>query len=172
MGSHKYRDVYTTGYIAKICRVSTRTVINWIDSGLMEGYRIPGRNDRRYRRVTEANLLLFLKKNNFPCKEFESKLKNTKVIFNLKSQEVPEDYALVVSQIKLGIYVTQNNIAEAIIGDDEGQKVLTDAVEVIREYNPNVKVTAVVFEDVNVAVLRHILQCDVLYRTEFNLNPY
>lgn len=39
--------VFTTGQIAKICKVAPRTVSKWFDSGRLNGYRIPGSQDRR-----------------------------------------------------------------------------------------------------------------------------
>ncbi len=57
------KDVLTTGEVAKVCNVAARTVSKWIDSGRLEGYRIPGSKDRR---VPVANLLAFMKKHNIP----------------------------------------------------------------------------------------------------------
>ena len=39
--------VFTTGQVAKICKVAPRTVSKWFDSGRLRGYRIPGSQDRR-----------------------------------------------------------------------------------------------------------------------------
>ena len=33
---------YTTGEVARLCQVTRRTVIKWIDSGKLRGYTIPG----------------------------------------------------------------------------------------------------------------------------------
>lgn len=57
------RSTYTTGQIAKICEVAPRTVSKWFDSGRLKGYRIPGSQDRR---ISHANFVEFLKKNNLP----------------------------------------------------------------------------------------------------------
>ena len=35
--------VFTTGQVAKICKVAPRTVSKWFDSGRLKGYRIPVR---------------------------------------------------------------------------------------------------------------------------------
>jgi excisionase family DNA binding protein len=37
----------TTGQVAKICSVSQRTVINWINKKALNAYLLPGRGDRR-----------------------------------------------------------------------------------------------------------------------------
>ena len=41
------KDVFTTGQVAIICCVASRTVNKWIDNGLLIGYRLPGSLDRR-----------------------------------------------------------------------------------------------------------------------------
>lgn len=50
--------VVTTGDVARICEVATHTVTNWIDSGLLPGFRVPGSRDRR---VTVDSLEPFLR---------------------------------------------------------------------------------------------------------------
>lgn len=57
------KDVLTTGEVAKICNVASRTVSKWFDSGQIEGYRIPGSKDRR---IPVANLMTFMKQHNIP----------------------------------------------------------------------------------------------------------
>ena len=57
------KDVLTTGEVAKICNVASRTVSKWFDSGQLEGYRIPGSKDRR---IPIANLMTFMKQHNIP----------------------------------------------------------------------------------------------------------
>lgn len=55
--------VFTTGQIAKMCKVSCRTVVTWFDKGQLRGYRIPGSKDRR---VPHENLVRFLRENGMP----------------------------------------------------------------------------------------------------------
>lgn len=55
--------VYTTGQVAKICKVAPRTVSKWFDSGRLKGYRIPGSQDRR---VPHERLLEFLNSYQLP----------------------------------------------------------------------------------------------------------
>ena len=49
--------VFTTGQVAKICKVAPRTVSKWFDSGRLKGYRIPGSQDRR---IPREYLIKFL----------------------------------------------------------------------------------------------------------------
>jgi len=59
----KNRRIFTTGQVATICGASCRTVSNWIDSGKLKGYRIPGSQDRRIERLS---LVAFLIENAMP----------------------------------------------------------------------------------------------------------
>ena len=54
---------YTTGEIARICQVTKRTVIKWVDSGKLQGYIIPG---SKHRRISAASLKAFLKSHHIP----------------------------------------------------------------------------------------------------------
>jgi len=56
-------ETHTTGEVADLCRVTKRTVIKWIDSGRLRGYRIPG---SRHRRVAAPDLVTFMRDNGLP----------------------------------------------------------------------------------------------------------
>ena len=58
--------VFTTGQVAKICKVDPRTVSKWFDSGRLKGYRIPGSQDRR---IPREYLIKFLKEHGMPLGE-------------------------------------------------------------------------------------------------------
>ncbi|MCA9291292.1 MAG: helix-turn-helix domain-containing protein, partial [Phycisphaerales bacterium] len=57
------KDVLTTGEVAKICNVASRTVSKWFDSGQLRGYRIPGSKDRR---IPISSLRKFMKSHGIP----------------------------------------------------------------------------------------------------------
>jgi two-component system response regulator RpaA len=63
------RKVFTTGQVAKICRVAPRTVSKWFDSGRLRGYRIPTSQDRR---IPREHLIKFLKEHGMPLGELEN----------------------------------------------------------------------------------------------------
>jgi excisionase family DNA binding protein len=65
----RQKKTLTTGQVAKICKVASRTVAKWIDSGRLKGYRIPGSQDRR---VPVENFLQFLKENGLPYHAIDS----------------------------------------------------------------------------------------------------
>ncbi len=58
--------VLTTGDVAEICNVASRTVGKWFDKKLLKGYRIPGSRDRR---IPIPELVAFMKKYEIPGHE-------------------------------------------------------------------------------------------------------
>lgn len=64
--------VFTTGQVAKICKVAPRTVSKWFDSGRLKGYRIPGSQDRR---IPREYLIKFLKEHGMPLGDLEGSYK-------------------------------------------------------------------------------------------------
>ncbi|HEV3202786.1 MAG TPA: helix-turn-helix domain-containing protein [Gemmataceae bacterium] len=62
------QKVYTTGQVAKICKVAPRTVTKWFDTGRLRGYRIPGSQDRR---IPREQLIRFLQEHGMPLGELE-----------------------------------------------------------------------------------------------------
>lgn len=53
----------STGEIAQYCDVNLRTVIRWIERGVLKGYKLPGRGNNR---VRKEDFIAFLKANNMP----------------------------------------------------------------------------------------------------------
>ncbi len=87
--------VFTTGQVAKICKVAPRTVSKWFDSGRLKGYRIPGSQDRR---IPREYLIKFLKEHGMPLGELEDETtakvlvvaQDQVLIENLKRELPPE----------------------------------------------------------------------------------
>ena len=57
------KNVYTTGEVAGICKISQQTVIRCFDSGKLKGFRVPG---SRFRRIPRESLVQFMKENAIP----------------------------------------------------------------------------------------------------------
>ena len=55
----------STGDVAKACQVCQRTVLNWINAGLLKSYRIPGSG--AHRRVLLCDLEAFVTKHGMPA---------------------------------------------------------------------------------------------------------
>jgi hypothetical protein len=54
---------FTTGQVAKMCRVAMRTVAKWTDGGKLQCHRVPLSQNRR---IPRDGLIAFLRKYNFP----------------------------------------------------------------------------------------------------------
>jgi two-component system, OmpR family, response regulator RpaA len=105
------KKVFTTGQVAKICKVAPRTVSKWFDSGRLRGYRIPGSQDRR---IPREHLIRFLKEHSMPLGELEEEgwhkilIIGAEPLFVSRVQELlPEDedykYELAPSGFEAGI---------------------------------------------------------------------
>jgi len=87
--------VFTTGQVAKICKVAPRTVSKWFDSGRLKGDRIPGSQDRR---IPREYLIKFLKEHGMPLGDLEDEAmakvlivaQDQVLIENLKRELPPE----------------------------------------------------------------------------------
>jgi two-component system response regulator VicR len=67
------RDL-TTGQIAKVCQVSSRTVTAWIDNGKLLGYRLPSggkKGSGADRRVQRRHLETFMAENGMPVERLK-----------------------------------------------------------------------------------------------------
>ncbi len=57
------KPLLTTTQVARICGVGNKSVIDWIDGGMMAGYRLPGST---HRRVPREAVVEFLNEHNLP----------------------------------------------------------------------------------------------------------
>jgi excisionase family DNA binding protein len=63
------KNVYTTGEVADICKVSQQTVIRCFDSGKLKGFRVPG---SKFRRIPRDSLMMFMRENSIPITDLDS----------------------------------------------------------------------------------------------------
>jgi excisionase family DNA binding protein len=69
MAENRAKQVFTTGEVARVCKVSQQTVIRCFDSGRLQGFRVPG---SRFRRIPRESLIKFMKGNQIPLDQLES----------------------------------------------------------------------------------------------------
>src|SRR5215467_7592960 len=111
IGVAAMKKVFTTGQVAKICKVAPRTVSKWFDSGRLRGYRIPGSQDRR---IPREHLIKFLKEHGMPLGELEEEglhkiliIGAEKLFIDRVRELLPEDdyfkYELATSGFEAGI---------------------------------------------------------------------
>ena len=63
------KQVFTTGEVADICKVSQQTIIRCFDSGKLQGFRVPG---SKFRRIPREALIQFMKENEIPLDHLDS----------------------------------------------------------------------------------------------------
>lgn len=57
------KKTFTTGEVARLCKVSQQTIIRCFDAGRLGGFRVPG---SRFRRIPRAELIRFMHENGIP----------------------------------------------------------------------------------------------------------
>ncbi len=63
--------IFTTGEVAKICKVAPRMVSRWCDSGRLKHYRIPGSQERR---IPAEYLVDFFQKHGLDASDVRSEM--------------------------------------------------------------------------------------------------
>ena len=71
------KSIFTTGEVARICKVSQQTVIRCFDNGRLKGFRVPG---SRFRRIPRESLIQFMRDNRIPLNNLESGKKRVLVV--------------------------------------------------------------------------------------------
>jgi excisionase family DNA binding protein len=71
------KELFTTGDVAEICRISQQTVIRCFDAGKIEGFRVPG---SKFRRIPRQKLIKFMKENNIPLDNLETGKKRILIV--------------------------------------------------------------------------------------------
>lgn len=77
MADNRAKQVFTTGEVAQVCKVSQQTVIRCFDSGRLKGFRVPG---SRFRRIPRESLVSFMKENQIPLDQLDSGKKRVLVV--------------------------------------------------------------------------------------------
>ncbi len=111
------KDVLTTYDIAKYCKVSPRTVVQWIGKGMINAYRTPGNHSR----VKVQDFLAFLKKYNMPVSEelevFQARDQKKKILI------VDDDRNMALSIKRILVLEGNYRLELAFDGFDAGRKV-------------------------------------------------
>ncbi|MFP4225239.1 MAG: response regulator [Desulfobacterales bacterium] len=69
-------DVLTVFKASKYCSVSPKTIINWIESGLIKAYKTPG----GHRRINRKDLIAFMENQGMPLPEKEVETGRIKIL--------------------------------------------------------------------------------------------
>lgn len=132
--------LFTTGGVARLCRVAPRTVSNWVDSGRLKGYRIPGSRDRR---VPLADLLTFLRRYGMPVPPEIEPASGAQLAFGI---DAPPGFRT-VDVFGLGAAVASGAVAVALIGDADGLSLAVRAARFVRAGHGAARLILAVAED-------------------------
>jgi excisionase family DNA binding protein len=124
------KNVYSTGEVAAICKVSQQTVIRCFDSGKLHGFRVPG---SRFRRIPRESLIKFMKENDIPLDLLDSGRRKVLVV-----DDDPEIVELLVDVLERD---GRFEVRTANSGYDAG--VLT------QEFRPDLMILDYMLPDVN-----------------------
>ena len=103
------KKVFTTGEVARICKVSQQTVIRCFDKGRLSGFRVPG---SRFRRIPREALIAFMKANDIPSGHLDSGKKRILI--------VDDDAAIVEMLVELLTRDGRFEVRTAATGYDAG----------------------------------------------------
>lgn len=104
--------IFTTGQVAKICKVAPRTVSKWFDSGRLRGYWIPGSQDRR---IPREHLIRFMKEMGFPLGELEDDM--SKILLVGSDQATRSNLAEMISDAEFKIEVAASGFEAGIMAE-------------------------------------------------------
>lgn len=124
------KEVFTTGEVADICKLSQQTVIRCFDSGRLRGYRVPG---SRFRRIPRDALIQFMKEHKIPLDQIE--------LGKIRVLVVDDDPAIVEMLVELLERDGRFEVETASTGFDAGLKT--------RSFRPDVIVLDYLLPDIN-----------------------
>jgi len=155
---HAKSTVFTTGQVAKICRVAPRTVTKWFDSGKLEGYKLPNSKDRR---IPRKKLLKFLREHGMDTAFCDQDEWQTRVLFVTDDRLAAERArSLNGDDASFFVHVAQNAFEagryqatpqlvfiDFAIGRGEAMQLVRSLRASIGEQRPAVKYIGIVGED-------------------------
>ncbi|MEZ5504749.1 MAG: response regulator [Gammaproteobacteria bacterium] len=105
----------TTGEAAALCGVNFRTVIRWIEKGLLVAHRLPGRGDHR---IQVDDFIHFLEENKIPIPEPLLETSRQTVLVIDDEPEVARAYFRTLKRVGLEVVIAND-------GFNAGVKLLT-----------------------------------------------
>lgn len=104
------REVFTTGEVARLCHVTPKTVIRWIDAGRLKAFKIPNSRDRR---VQRADLLAFMRDHQLPLTALSGNVGRRRILVVDDEAEIRETIVDFLESLDLFDVATAGNGYEA-----------------------------------------------------------
>lgn len=141
--SYMLPRAFTTGQVAKMCRVAPRTVSKWVDSGRLKGFRLPGSQDRR---IFTADVVAFLREHGLPVPQALSA--GVTVSYAIRPEDAAADWLDAPTPFDLGVVTADNRVEAAVIGDADGVSQAVAAAKLVLTRHPQARVYLLVCDDV------------------------
>jgi excisionase family DNA binding protein len=138
-------EILTVSQASEYCKVSAKTIINWIDAGYIKAYKTVG----GHRRIRKEDLDDFLRKNEMPIPE-ESKREERKKIL------VVDDDKIIVE-----------TIVQALEEDEHGYEMISasDGFEAglqVSHFKPDLVILDIMMPDINGYEVCQKIKCNPL----------
>jgi two-component system, OmpR family, response regulator RpaA len=147
----KLREVFTTGQIARLCKVAPRTVSKWFDRGELKGYRIPGSKDRR---IPRANLVKFMAEHGMPNEGLDAVpvvlvvTTNAGLVAELQQRLAPlYQVERVGDAFQAGQMMRDHSVSVLITDFEEGRSDMRRILDHVSITQPEVVLAAIAGED-------------------------
>ena len=112
----------TSGEIAAYCDVNLRTVIRWIESGKLKGFKLPGRGNNR---VLVEDFIEFLERHNMPIPEALKGTANPAVLIVDDEMPVAKSIQRVARRAGYDSYIATGGFQAGIMLSQHEPKVMT-----------------------------------------------
>lgn len=122
----------TTGQVARLCGVAARTASQWIDAGRLQGYRLPGSQDRR---VHADDLVRFMRKHGIAVPP--GLVPGDDVCIGVRE---PVPGFAPVSQVDLGMRLAAGAVRSVVVGDADGVGSAVSVAAAVRAANPALRI--------------------------------
>lgn len=172
--------IFTTGHIAKICKVAPRTVSKWCNRGIIESYRLPGSDDRRVSREALVKFCLnwnirfaleFLNGNSSVYISYATDDNHLLDYLDCHHKEQFGTRYDATAAAHLGQLVSTYNAYAVIIDTSCGRETTTQTVAWLHRSHPEIHVIIIIYSGCdgdlvdslvkfNCSVIQHPLPCD------------
>lgn len=112
----------TSGEIASYCDVNLRTVIRWIESGKLKGFKLPGRGNNR---VLVEDFIEFLERHNMPIPEALKSAATPAVLIVDDEMPVAKSIQRVARRAGYDSYIATGGFQAGIMLSQHEPKVMT-----------------------------------------------
>ncbi|MEY4669978.1 MAG: hypothetical protein RL518_2677 [Pseudomonadota bacterium] len=140
----------STGEVAKITKTSVQSVIRWIDTGMLNAWKIPG---SRFRRIEVSELRAFMLQHHIPLGYLETEVKRVLVVshddtmFSILQSCAPNGLPVIcASPFEAGMRLVDSLVALVVIDESLGEPMVKGILESLASRANEVRAITFAFE--------------------------